>query len=108
MITTCAIEVGLFLSSGAMEPTVAGDGRIAVPGNRLRPLAKLFDWMHMRRLSLQILSVWWLLAGPAYAFAQSTASGSESTGKSPAFAYVVASLSALLIMLILCMPSRKR
>ena len=50
-----------------------------------------------------------VILGPAQAvFAQSTASGSESTGKSPAFAYVVASLSALLIMLILCMPSRKR
>jgi hypothetical protein len=52
--------------------------------------------------------VFWILAGPAEVFAQSTAAASESTGKSPAFAYVVASLSSLLIMLILCMPSRKR
>ncbi len=52
------------------------------------------------------MPVLWMLAGPAQAFAQSTAS--EGPGKSPAFAYVVACLSSLLIMLILCMPSRKR
>ena len=55
-----------------------------------------------------VAAFFWILAGPAVVFAQSTASASESTGKSPAFAYVVASLSSLLIMLILCMPSRKR
>lgn len=64
--------------------------------------------MLMRFLRLRLIPLLWLLAGPAQVFGQSTASGSESTGKSPAFAYVVASLSALLIMLILCMPSRKR
>lgn len=62
----------------------------------------------MRRLSCRILPVLWILTGPARAFAQSTASGSESTVKNPAFAYMVASLSTILIMLILCMPSRKR
>jgi hypothetical protein len=71
-------------------------------------MAERFHWLLGRRPSLRIVPVLWMLAGPAQAFAQSTASGSESTGKSPAFAYVVASLSALLIMLILCMPSRKR
>jgi hypothetical protein len=62
----------------------------------------------MRRLSLGLLSFAWLLVACSTSFAQSTASGSENPGKSPAFAYVVASLSGLLIMLILCMPSRKR
>ena len=60
------------------------------------------------RLLVQFFALLLMLVGPAQSFAQSTASGSESTTKSPAFAYVVASLSALLIMLILCMPSRKR
>ena len=63
--------------------------------------------MRLRLLSA-LAALFWTLVGPAEVFAQSTASASESTGKSPAFAYVVASLSSLLIMLILCMPSRKR
>jgi hypothetical protein len=62
----------------------------------------------MSRLSLWLFSIAWLLIVSSSSFAQSTASGSENPGKSPAFAYVVASLSGLLIMLILCMPSRKR
>jgi hypothetical protein len=62
----------------------------------------------MRFWHLRIVPALWLLIGPAQAFAQSTASGSESTQKNPAFAYMVACLSAILIMLILCMPSRKR
>jgi hypothetical protein len=62
----------------------------------------------MSRLSLWLFSIAWLLIVSSDSFAQSTASGSENPGKSPAFAYVVACLSGLLIMLILCMPSRKR
>jgi hypothetical protein len=74
-----------------------------------KPAYNLFSWSFMRCLSLFVGSTLWLLAGPAQGFAQSTASASEAGGaKSPAFAYVVACLSGLLIMLILCMPSRKR
>ena len=63
----------------------------------------------MHRLSLWLFSAAWLVLCCSTAWAQSTASGSESNGqRSPAFAYMVACLSGLLIMLIICMPSRKR
>jgi hypothetical protein len=61
----------------------------------------------MRRLPILIAASFWFLAGSAV-FAQSTASASEDTSRTPAFPYLVASLSVGLIMLIVCMPSRKR
>ena len=63
----------------------------------------------MRRLPFFLASITWLLACGGDIFAQSTASASEGGGgKNYAFAYVVTVLSTILIMLILCMPSRKR
>ncbi len=63
----------------------------------------------MRRLPIYLASTVWLLASGAHAFAQSTASASEAgPNRNYAFAYVVATLSTILIMTILCMPSRKR
>jgi hypothetical protein len=68
----------------------------------------LIPWKLMSRLSIRSFSVAWLLVASSRVFAQSTAAASETTGKSPAFAYLVACLAGLLVMCILCMPSRKR
>lgn len=61
-----------------------------------------------RFLTFGILSMQLLLGCVSVASAQSTASSSEDSSKSPALAYAVAFLSTLLIMVIMCMPSRKR
>src|SRR4051794_20257906 len=95
-----AIGVGDCLLAGVTDLTTAGaapiGGQDDGPENTRSPVGCSLHWILMRFLSSQIIPVLWLMIGPAQAFAQSTASRSESTAKNPAFAYMVASLSAIL------------
>lgn len=64
--------------------------------------------MWRRILTRIILTAQFVLACVPTALGQSTASTSEDSSRSPALAYAVAFLSTIMIMVIMCMPSRKR
>ena len=53
-------------------------------------------------------AIWLSLCFAPMLLAQSTASSSEDSSKSPAMSYAIAVMATMLVLVILCMPSRKR